>query len=85
MDVYSVITLDDGKKWELLDKVNYNNLNYFLACMDKEYKVFKEIKEQEEFYVEEEKNEKTLLEVLKLMSQNFGDLLKQMKVEELED
>ena len=59
MTVDSVITLDNDVNCLLLERVNYENDNYFLSVMlneDEEpsdkYAIFKEINENNENYVE---------------------------------
>ncbi len=87
MNVDSVITLEDDKKWELLEKINYQDETYFLANQvdTKDYAILKEIKDNDEFYVTKVDNKEELLEILKIMAQNFGEELKNKKIEDFID
>ena len=89
MDKNSVITLEDGTNYELLEKINYQDINYFLAEQLKddketgEYAILKEIKENNETFVEKEENEETLLAIIKILTNNFTNIINSLKPEEL--
>ena len=90
MEIDSVIVLEDGEKCELLDKVTYQENDYFLAeTLDNEsqptenYSIIKASKENNEFYIEKEEDEKVLVEVLKLFTKNFAELIANIKEEDL--
>ncbi len=90
MDKNSVITLEDGTNYELLEKISYQDINYFLAekllAEDKEtgeYAILKEIKENNETYVEKEENEDILLTIIKILTTNFTNVINSLKPEEL--
>lgn len=90
MEENSLIILEDGKRCELLSKVTYNNVNYFLAEQVNEndkpienYAILKETKENNDYYVEKEENKEILLEVLQLITQKFAKVVGDLKVEDL--
>ena len=90
MDIQSIITLEDDAAYELLDKTIYQNNTYFLAELVDEneegmgqYKVFKQIKENDDFYVETEEQEETLFAILKNFNRQFTTELANLKPEDL--
>lgn len=90
MDIDSVIILEEGTKWELLDKVIYQDQTYFLAEMlDKdsnpleEYAILKATQENEDYFIEKCEDEQLLVEILKLFTKNFATLIAQLKDEDL--
>ena len=90
MDIQSIITLEDDAAYELLDKTIYQNNTYFLAELVDEneegmgqYKVFKQIKENDDFYVETEEQEDTLFAILKNFNRQFTTELANLKPEDL--
>ena len=91
MEINSVITLEDGLIVELLDKVEYQNSNFFLAetlineIPSGEYNILKEIKENDEYYMEKETSDEVLVEVLKLFTEKLGKLVGQVSMEEILD
>ena len=87
MKIDSVITLENDVNCLLLEKVNYNNDNYFLTVVlddneepSDEYIVLKEIIEDGQNYVMRVTDEKVLAELIKLFSKSFGE-----KVQNLPD
>lgn len=91
MEINSVITLEDDLVCDLLDKVEYNNENFFLAeILEDEkptgkYAILKETKENEDYYMEKVTDANLLLEVLKLYTEKFAKLVGNITVEELLD
>ena len=90
MDIQSIITLEDDAAYELLDKTIYQDNTYFLAELVDEneegmgqYKVFKQIKENDDFYVETEEQEETLFAILKNFNRQFTTELANLKPEDL--
>ena len=87
MKIDSVITLENDVNCLLLEKVNYNNDNYFLTVVlddneepSDEYIVLKEIIEDGLNYVMRVTDEKVLAELIKLFTKSFGE-----KVQNLQD
>ncbi|HIS11713.1 MAG TPA: hypothetical protein IAB40_01240 [Candidatus Onthocola stercoravium] len=87
MKIDSVITLENDVNCLLLEKVNYNNDNYFLTVVlddneepSDEYIVLKEIIEDGQNYVMRVTDEKVLAELIKLFTKSFGE-----KVQNLPD
>lgn len=87
MKIDSVITLENDVNCLLLEKVNYNNDNYFLTVVlddneepSDEYIVLKEIIEDGLNYVMRVTDEKVLAELIKLFTKSFGE-----KVQNLPD
>ena len=83
MTVDSVITLENDVNCLLLEKVNYENDNYFLAVVltiDEEpsnsYVIFKEIIEDNENYVEKVEDVSLLRTLLGLFTVNVDELIK---------
>ena len=88
MKVDSVITLDNDVSCLLLEKVTYQNDNYFLAIVlnnnnepTDEYVVFKEIIEDDIKYVEKITNDETLQELVKLFTQSVNRRVDELLVE----
>ena len=80
MKIDSVITLENDVNCLLLEKVNYNNDNYFLTVVlddneepSDEYIVLKEIIEDGQNYVMRVTDEKVLAELIKLFTKSFGE------------
>ena len=78
MKIDSVITLENDVNCLLLEKVNYNNDNYFLTVVlddneepSDEYIVLKEIIEDGQNYVMRVTDEKVLAELIKLFTKSF--------------
>ena len=76
MEVDTVITLDNDVNCLLLEKINYNNNNYFLANILNEEEapsdesiIFKEIIENDENYVEKVEDEAH--DLLKLFAESI--------------
>ena len=87
MKIDSVITLENDVNCLLLEKVNYNNDNYFLTVVlddneepSDEYIVLKEIIEDGQNYVMRVTDENVLAELIKLFTKSFGE-----KVQNLPD
>ena len=85
MKVDSVITLENGVNCLLLEKVNYNNDNYFMAVVldeaeepSEEYVVLKEIIENNENYVMRIIDENILAELVKLFTKTFGEMVEEL-------
>ena len=85
MKVDSVITLDNDMSCLLLEKVTYENDNYFLAVLlteenepKDEYVIFKEIIEDNEKYVEKVEDADTLNELLKLFTKSFNKMVEEL-------
>lgn len=83
MTVDSVITLENDVNCLLLEKVNYENDNYFLAVVltiDEEpsnnYVIFKEIIEDNENYIEKVEDVSLLRTLLGLFTVNVDELIK---------
>lgn len=83
MTVDSVITLENDINCLLLEKVSYENENYFLAVvltLDEEpsnnYVIFKEIIEDGENFVEKVEDVKLLKTLLSLFTVNVEELVK---------
>lgn len=83
MTVDSVITLENDVNCLLLEKVSYENENYFLAVvltLDEEpsnnYVIFKEIIEDGENFVEKVEDVKLLKTLLGLFTVNVEELVK---------
>lgn len=88
MRVDSVITLNNDLNCLLLDKVTYDANNYFMAVIlneeeepSDEYVIFKEIIENDSKYVEKVEDENTLMELLKLFTKSFGDMVNNLPEE----
>ena len=82
MKVDSVITLDNDISCLLLEKVTYQNDNYFMSVVltkdnepSDEYVIFKEIIEGEDKYVEKIVDDTLLGELLRLFTQSFKDMV----------
>lgn len=82
MKVDSVITLENDMNCLLLEKVNYENDNYFLSVVldeneepSDEYIVLKEIIENNENYVSKVTDEEVLSQLTKLFTKSFYDLV----------
>ncbi len=78
MEVDTVITLDNDVNCLLLEKINYNNNNYFLANILNEEEepsdesiIFKEIIENDENYVEKVEDEALAHDLLKLFAESI--------------
>ena len=81
MKVDSVITLDNDISCLLLEKVTYQDDNYFMAVVltednepSDEYIIFKEIIEGEDKYVEKIVDEELLSKLLELFTQSFNKM-----------
>ncbi len=90
MEIQSIITLEDDSTYELLDKTTYQDNLYFLAELLDEneegigkYKIFKQIKENDDVYVESEEQEDTLFAILKNFNSQFTTELANLKPEDL--
>lgn len=90
MKVDTVITLENDVNCLLLEKVNYENDNYFLSVVldefeepGDEYVVLKEIIENDKNYVMRIVDENTLAELVKLFTKSFGE--KVQNLPEFED
>ena len=88
MRVDSVITLNNDVNCLLLDKVTYEKNNYFMAVVlneeeepSDEYVIFKEIIENDSKYVEKVEDENILMELLKLFTKSFGDMVSNLPEE----
>ena len=85
MKIDSVITLENDVNCLLLEKVNYNNDNYFMAVVldeseepSEEYVVLKEIIENNENYVMRVIDENILAELVKLFTKTFGEMVEDL-------
>ena len=85
MIVDSVITLENDVNCLLLEKVTYNNDNYFLSVVlneeeepSDEYVVFKEINENGESFVEKVEEADLLAELVKEFSSNVAKLVENL-------
>lgn len=90
MDKDNILILEDGLRCELLNRVKFADNNYYLAEQLNEddeglsnYAILKEIKENGEYYVAKEENPEILLEILKLLTQDFASGVETLKVEDL--
>ena len=88
MIVDSVITLEDDVNCLLLEKVTYNNDNYFLSVVlneeeepSDEYVVFKEINEDGQSFVEKVENAALLAELINLFTNNVAKLVQELPEE----
>lgn len=88
MKVDSVITLENNVNCLLLDKANYEGVNYYLSVVLDENEeptddniVLKEIIEDNEIYVEREGNEKVLGELVKQFTKSFNKFVASMPEE----
>lgn len=85
MTVDSVITLDNDVNCLLLEKVTHENENYFLSVVlnedeepSDEYVIFKEIKEDNENYVEAVADANLQTELIKLFTNEVGKLVESL-------
>lgn len=85
MTVDSVITLDNDVNCLLLEKVNYENDNYFLSVIlneDEEpsdkYAIFKEIIENNENYVETVEDPNLQASLIELFTTKVGKLVEDL-------
>jgi hypothetical protein len=88
MIVDSVITLENDVNCLLLEKVTYNNDNYFLSVVlneeeepSDEYVVFKEINEDGQSFVEKVENAALLAELINLFTNNVAKLVQELPEE----
>lgn len=88
MIVDSVITLENDVNCLLLEKVTYNNDNYFLSVVlneeeepSDEYVVFKEINEDGQSFVEKVENAALLAELVNLFTNNVAKLVQELPEE----
>ena len=88
MKVDSVITLNNDLNCLLLDKVTYNENNYFMAVVlneeeepSDEYVIFKEIIENDSKYVEKVEDENILIELIKLFTKSFDNMVNNLPEE----
>ncbi len=83
MEAEMIITLDDSTKYILLDEVVNNDTKYFLAVdYDEEkdatgsnYKIFAEVNEDAETYVEEVDDEDLSQELMALFTVNYSEMI----------
>ena len=90
MEKDNILILEDGLKCEILAKANFNNSNFLLVeqLEEKEegkgnFAILKEINENNEIYVAKEENKEVLLEVLKILTKDFSQIVSEVKVEDL--
>ncbi len=90
MEKDNILILEDGLKCEILAKANFNNSNFLLVeQLDEEdegignFAILKEINENNEIYVAKEENKEVLLEVLKILTKDFSQIVSEVKVEDL--
>lgn len=88
MKVDSVITLENNVNCLLLDKANYEGMNYYLAVVLDENEeptedniVLKEIIEGNDIYVEREGDEQVLSELVKQFTKSFNKFVANMPEE----
>lgn len=88
MIVDSVITLENDVNCLLLEKVTYNNDNYFLSVVlneeeepSDEYVVFKEINEDGQSFVEKVEDGALLAELVNLFTNNVAKLVQELPEE----
>ncbi len=88
MIVDSVITLENDVNCLLLEKVTYNNDNYFLSVVlneeeepSDEYVIFKEINENGQGFVEKVENGDLLAELVTLFTNNVANLVNNLPEE----
>lgn len=82
MNIDSVITLENGVNCLLLEKVVYDNKNYFLSVVldeeeepSDEYVIFNEIIEDNEAYVEKVEDIELIAKLVNLFSDKVRDLV----------
>lgn len=82
MNIDSVITLENGVNCLLLEKVVYEEKNYFLSVVldeeeepSDEYVIFKEIIEDNEAYVEKVEDTELIAKLVNLFSDKVRDLV----------
>lgn len=82
MNIDSVITLENGVNCLLLEKVVYDNKNYFLSVVldeeeepSDEYVIFNEIIEDNEAYVEKVEDTELIAKLVNLFSDKVRDLV----------
>lgn len=82
MNIDSVITLENGVNCLLLEKVVYDEKNYFLSVVldeeeepSDEYVIFKEIIEDNEAYVEKVEDVELIAKLVNLFSDKVRDLV----------
>lgn len=85
MKVDSVITLDNDVSCLLLEKVTYQDANYFMAVVltkdnepSDEYVIFKEIIEGIDKFVEKVEDKELLGNLIKLFTDSFKDFVKSL-------
>ena len=88
MIVDSVITLENDVNCLLLEKVTYNNDNYFLSVVlneeeepSDEYVVFKEINEDGQSFVAKVEDGALLAELINLFTNNVAKLVQELPEE----
>lgn len=90
MEKDTIITLDNNVEYILLDEVEENNKKYFLAVQysskdnktSNNYKLFEEINDNNEFYLEEVSDEKIKQVLLALFTVNYSELVDEIIKEE---
>ena len=85
MKVDTVITLENNENCLLLEKVVYENNNYFLSVIlnefeepSEDYVILKEILDEGEKFVERVTNDDLISELLNLFSKNFSKLVDEL-------
>lgn len=88
MIVDSVITLENDVNCLLLEKVTYNNDNYFLSVVlneeeepSDEYVIFKEINEDDQGFVEKVEDGELLAELIKEFTNSVAKLVQNLPEE----
>lgn len=88
MIVDSVITLENDVNCLLLEKVTYNNDNYFLSVVlneeeepSDEYVIFKEINEDGQGFVEKVEDGELLAELIKKFTNSVAKLVQNLPEE----
>ena len=90
MEKDNILILEDGLRCEILAKANLNSHNFYLVeQLNQEdegidnFAILKEIHENNEIYMAKEENNEILLEVLKILTQDFSNIVSEVKVEDL--
>ena len=90
MEKDNILVLENGLKCEILAKVTYANQNYFFVEQLNDgdegmenFAILKELKENNELYVVKEENNEILLEILKILTKDFSNIVSELKIEDL--
>lgn len=81
----TIITLENGKEYILLDSTTYENKNYFFAAgyekaenkTNNEYKFFEELNINGETYIQEVTDNSIIQALLAIFTVNYAEMIKE--------